>query len=25
MMVGHNVLQKATSGPQHKKGWQPLV
>jgi len=23
-MVGHDVLLKATSGPRHKKGWEPL-
>ena len=24
VMVGHDVLLRATSGPQHKKGWEPL-
>jgi len=24
VMVGHDVLLKATSGPRHKKGWEPL-
>jgi len=23
MVVGHNVVLKATSGPQHKKRWEP--
>jgi len=25
VMVGHDVLQKATSGPRHKQGWEPLI
>jgi len=25
VMVGHDVLLKATSGPRHKKGWEPLA
>jgi len=24
-MVGHDVLLKETSGPLHKKGWEPLA
>jgi len=25
VVVGHGVLLKATNGPWHKKGWEPLV
>jgi len=24
LMVGHDVLLKAASGPRHEKGWEPL-
>jgi len=24
VVVGHDVLVKATSGPRHKQGWEPL-
>jgi len=25
IMVGHDILLKATSGPRHKKGWESLT
>jgi len=25
VMVGHDVVLKATSGPRRKKGWEPLA
>jgi len=25
LMVGHEILLKATRGPRHEKGWKPLA